>query len=391
MREPTDPAAPALARAEALFADLSLATVTAWKAAHPGRPAIGHLPVYAPRELIDACGALPVGITGGGDQIDIVKGDACFQSYICHLPRSTVELGLGGQLDPLDGMVFPSTCDVIRNLSGIWQILFPSKLSFYLDLPQSFEDAGARFYRLQLEELADKLLQRGGLPLTPERLAASLRRYNENRAAIARLYQLRAEAPWQVPADECFVVVKAGNLLPPETHTSLVEEYLDGARRRQRRAEDRIRVVIVGSFCETPPLGLLRTLERAGCYVVGDDLNSNARWIQGDIDPGADPLEALVQAYLEQSTWSSVRYEHEKPRAEHLVEWVRRVRADGVIFAAPSFCDPALLDQPPLSKALEAAQIPFTLFKYAENTGQFQSIREQVGTFSDSLRLWGAA
>ena len=194
-----------------------------------------------------------------------------------------------------------------------------------------------------------------------------------------------------MPADECFVVVKAGNLLPPETHTSLVEEYLDGARRRQRRAEDRIRVVIVGSFCETPPLGLLRTLERAGCYVVGDDLNSNARWIQGDIDPGADPLEALVQAYLEQSTWSSVRYEHEKPRAEHLVEWVRRVRADGVIFAAPSFCDPALLDQPPLSKALEAAQIPFTLFKYAENTGQFQSIREQVGTFSDSLRLWGAA
>ena len=63
---------------------------------------------------------------------------------------------------------------------------------------------------------------------------------------------------------------------------------------------------------------------------------------------------------------------------------VRRVRADGVIFAAPSFCDPALLDQPPLSRALEAAQIPFTLFKYAENTGQFQSIREQVGTFSDS-------
>ena len=117
------------------------------------------------------------------------------------------------------------------------------------------------------------------------------------------------------------MVVKAGNLLPPETHTSLVEEYSDGARRRKRRAEDRIRVVIVGAFCETPPLGLLRTLERAGCYVVGDDLNSNARWIQGDIDPGADPLEALVQAYLEQSTWSSVRYEHENHARSTFVEW----------------------------------------------------------------------
>jgi benzoyl-CoA reductase subunit C len=26
-----------------------------------------------------------------------------------------------------------------------------------------------------------------------------------------------------------------------------------------------------GSFCEQPPLGLIKTLERAGCYIVDDD------------------------------------------------------------------------------------------------------------------------
>ena len=41
--------------------------------------------------------------------------------------------------------------------------------------------------------------------------------------------------------------------------------------------------------------------------------------------------------------------------------------------------------------ALERANIPFTAFKYAENTGQFQVIREQAGTFADSIRLWGEA
>jgi benzoyl-CoA reductase subunit C len=61
-----------------------------------------------------------------------------------------------------------------------------------------------------------------------------------------------------------------------------------------------------------------------------------------------------------------------------------------VIFAAPSFCDPALLDQPMLQAALDKEQIPWTAFKYAENLGQFQVIREQAGTFSDSIRLWGA-
>jgi len=116
-----------LERAEELYRDVDLVAVQAWKSAHPGRHAIGHLPVYAPREIVHAAGMLSVGVLGGGDQLEIVRGDAYFQSYICHIPRSVVEMGLSGRLDSLDGMLFPSTCDVIRNLSGIWQVLFPEK------------------------------------------------------------------------------------------------------------------------------------------------------------------------------------------------------------------------------------------------------------------------
>ena len=35
--------------------------------------------------------------------------------------------------------------------------------------------------------------------------------------------------------------------------------------------------------------------------------------------------------------------------------------------------------------------IPYTAFKYAENTGQMAPIREQAGTFADSIKLWSAA
>ena len=37
------------------------------------------------------------------------------------------------------------------------------------------------------------------------------------------------------------------------------------------------------------------------------------------------------------------------------------------------------------------AGIPFIAFKYAENTGQMAPIREQAGTFADSIKLWSAA
>ena len=74
-------------------------------------------------------------------------------------------------------------------------------------------------------------------------------------------------------------------------------------------------------------------------------------------------------------------------RSQH-VERVEASGAEGVLFCAPSFCDPALLDQPMATAAIERAGVPWTAFKYSEDTGQFQVIREQAGTFADSIKLW---
>jgi benzoyl-CoA reductase subunit C len=82
-------------------------------------------------------------------------------------------------------------------------------------------------------------------------------------------------------------------------------------------------------------------------------------------------------------------YIADRPKGEALVTRCRQRKGEGVIFCAASFCDPALLDQPMLATAVEAAKIPYTEFKFSENTGQFQAIKEQTGTFSDSLKLWG--
>ena len=44
-----------------------------------------------------------------------------------------------------------------------------------------------------------------------------------------------------------------------------------------------------------------------------------------------------------------------------------------------------------LQSVLNRHKIPYTAFKYAENTGQMAPIREQAGTFADSIKLWSAA
>jgi len=378
-----------VARARALYDDIDLGAVHDWKKRTGGK-AVGHMPIYVPRELIHAAGMLPVGVVGGGDRLEIIRGDAYFQSYICRIPRSTIELALSHRLDVLDGMLFPSICDVIRNLSGMWSMLFPNRYVHYVDVPQNFEaSVGGAYWRRELETLRDDFARLAGREISDKALRNSIAVYNENRAAIRALYKARSATPWIYPLSEVYLVLRAGNVLPPEEHTQLLRDYLDlAARDPERREQDRSRVVLVGMFCEQPPHGLVLTIELAGCFVVDDDLLLGLRWLQRDVAVDGDPLGALVDAYLTQSASTASRYEPDGDRGKWIVDSVARNRAEGVVFCAPSFCDPALLDQPMLVKALDARGIPHTEFKYSEDTGQFAVIREQAGTFSDSIRLW---
>jgi benzoyl-CoA reductase subunit C len=386
---PEDRIALLLQRADALYHDLDYAAVAAWKVAHPGAPVIGYLPIWAPRELVHAAGGLPVGLHGAGSQVEIIRGDAYFQSYICQLPRSLIELGLTGRLDAFDGFLFPAICDVIRNLSGMWQILFPDRYVKYVDVPQDFDErTGGRFLAHELGVLRDDLARLAGRPVTDDDLRAAIADYNANQAALAELMALRRTEPWRSPVSEAYLVIRAGDLLPVCEHTEFVRAYVRAVREADRPLRDRSRVVMAGAFCEQPPLGLIRTLERAGCDVVWDDMTLGARWLKEPVATDGDPLAALARAFIHHSSESASLYQEDGQKGRALVETVRACRAEGVILAAPSFCDPALLDQPMLVSALENAGVPWTAFKYAENLGQFQVIREQAGTFADSIRLW---
>ncbi|MBK7247008.1 MAG: 2-hydroxyacyl-CoA dehydratase [Flavobacteriales bacterium] len=151
-----------------------------------------------------------------------------------------------------------------------------------------------------------------GVEITPERLNHAIGLYNHNRRMIEKIQLIKQD---------------------------------------HGEPMDNIRVVITGSFCEQPPIGMLKSIEMAGCYIVDDDLMLGSRWTQGDVDENTvDPLGAIVTAFLTKSPASSAVYDVGNPKGARLVKLVRQREADGVIFCAASFCDPALLDRPELQR-----------------------------------------
>ena len=366
--------------------DMEFAEAKRWLEKHPGRKAFGCFPIYTPVELIHATGMLPVGVFGGGNQIEIAHADSRFQSFVCSIVKSTLELGLTRRLEFLSGMVFHSICDPARNLASVFQRNFPEMQIEYIHFPQNFQSPECVVYlESEYRRVLHGLEQLAGHQVTAEDLNHSIELHNRIRAALRELYRIRAESPHLLSAAETWLLMRVGTLSAPEEHLQLLEQALTEIPRRATRPKDRIRVILEGSFCEQPPLGLIECLEEAGCYILDDDFLRGGRWLTGDVPLEDNPLRALADSYANRSVYSGVKHDLREPKAEHLIRSVREAKADAVIFLAAKFCEPALFDYALYRRAFEQNNIPHLLVEFEEKAWIHDRARSEVETFVESI------
>ncbi len=376
----------AIARYRELIAEPLSAVVGRWKERHPGGRAIASYPVWAPNEVIHAAGMLPLSLLGGGTSVELTHADARFQSFVCSVAKSTLELGFQGRLAGVDGLVVSNICDVARNLGSIYKRNFPDTFVEYLHLPQNSTSASVVPYLAsELRRLAAGFEAAFGLKVTEPALADALEAYDALRARIRALYALRIAEPQKVSTTELYTILRAATLMPVAEATASLGDLVAGLAARDARPRDRLRVVVEGVFCEQPPLGLLEVLEEAGCYIVEDDLLLGWRWFTADIGGEGDAFERLASAYVNRAVPSSTRHESREHRSAGLIEKVRRARADAVVFMPAKFCEPALFDYVLMKQGLERAGIPHMLVEFEEKMWTFERTRNEIETFVESM------
>jgi benzoyl-CoA reductase subunit C len=363
-----------------------LEQVAEWKAAHPDSKIIGCYPVYSPVEIIHAGGMLPVGVIGAGNRLEIAHADSRFQSFVCSIVKSTLELGLTRKLDFLDGIVFHSICDPARNLGSVFKRNFPDLMVEYIHFPQNMTSPHTVDYLTsEYNRLKSSYEQVAGRPITDEDLRRSIRIYNEQRQLLRDLYRLRAEKPQNLSTLESYILMRIGTLMPPEEHISILKGALAELRQRNERPKDRIKVVLEGSFCEQPPLELIEGLEAAGCYILDDDFLQGWRWFVEDIPAEGDPIRNLAEAYINRSGYSGVKHDTRVPKSKHLIDKVKETGAAAVLILAAKFCEPALFDYALYRRALEKEGIPHLYLEFEEKMWIFDKARTEVETFVESM------
>ena len=342
-----------------------------WKQATGGK-VVGTLCSYAPEELILAGGALAFRIVGGSGSIS--KADAHLQAYSCSLVRGALEDALDGQLDFLDGAVFPHTCDSIQRLSDIWRM--NAKSGFHLDavLPVKLNTESARHYMAAVMGKARAELEKSlGKPITDEDLQRSIEVYNAIRESMQRLYRLRRDRPGIISGSDVHAIVRASMVMDRREFADKLRPVVEIL---EQRAEGKItgkRIFLSGGVCNLPDI--YGSIEAAGGWVVGDDLCTGSRGLTGIIDTDGDPVAAIAQRYAQRAICPA-KHAGITSRGDQLVQQAQAHNADGVIFVFLKFCDPHAFDYPYLKSMLDEAGIPSLLMELEEQTasqGQFQT------------------
>src|SRR5208282_2591153 len=186
-----------------------------------------------------------------------------------------------------------------------------------LYLPQNANSPAAVTYlRHEYARLQRSIEAIAGRSVTEDDLRRSMAVYNRNRFLLRELYALKRTTPWLVSADEAYILVAIGGMIPREEHNELLETVLPQLAARPNKKQDKIRLVFEGGFCEQPPLDLIRAIARS-CYVVD-----------------GDPLLNLATAYLENSSYSPVQHDLRKPKEKMLIERIRNSQAEAAILTA---------------------------------------------------------
>jgi benzoyl-CoA reductase subunit C len=378
-RYPDDSADALIAAARDLLEDTTFPTVREWR--DRGGRVVGHFQVYFPEEIADAAGLLPVKIRGAA--VEPRHADAHFGSYLCSILKTSLELELGRHLH-VDLFVSHPICDAARNLAAIWgrNSDRPARILY---LPQNANAKSAASYlRDEYQRLAAALEDVSGHRIETERLRASIRVFNENRALIRELYAVRRVTPWLLSVDECYALVAVGALMPRREHNAFLRIAIARIGERPAVPRDLLRVVFEGGFCEQPPLELLRTIAQS-CYVVDDDLLIGLRWLIEDVPEAADPLMALARAYLDRSTYSPVQHDLRKPKEKMLLERIRASGAQAAILTAAKMCEPGLDEQVAYSRALDAERVPYFVSEFEERMSSFDHLQIQLETFVENV------
>lgn len=350
-----------------------------------GKKVIGIFPQSIPEEMFHAAGVLPV--TLWRKEEPVTRGNAHVSTWNCALVRSVADDLAKGALSFFDGMAVGPTCLQARAMYYIIQRNISLPYLEFVNWPVFIKTPLAREYLLHnLKRLKLSLEKFTGNVITDESLESSIRVYNENRALLEKLYQLRKNRPGSIRAGEMMAIVQSSMLMQKEEHNQLLREIIPYLESRESDVGEKKKIVLMGGLCQTIQKEVLNLLEDSGAVIVDDDLFVGSWYVASNVDIDGNLLDALADRYLRRSPITLTKSDWEADWAGYIIDKVRENKAHGVVSFLIKNCPPHMMWVRDVHQNLVEAKIPELLLEIEQEIPSIEQLRTRVGAFMEVLQ-----
>ena len=268
-----------------------------------GRPVVGIMCEFTPREIILAAGAVPVCLCGGS-AATIPAAEQVLPANLCPLIKSTFGYHATGKnpfLNWADLIVAETTCDGKKKM---FELMSATKPMYVLELPQKADDADAlEHWTREVRKFKEHLEQRFQTHITDGKLRGAARLMNRERGLRRQLADLMARD--QPPLTGRQLIEFKSIISGIEADLQQYERALEifgGANQKtpptNQESKSPVRVLLTGVPIVHGAERVLELIEGAGAVVVAMENCTGLKPILDDVDlDESDPIRAIAKKY----------------------------------------------------------------------------------------------
>lgn len=264
-----------------------------------GKPIVGIMCEYAPRELIMAADAVPVCLCGGSAEM-IPPAEEHLPANLCPLIKSTYGYHVRKAnpfVEMADLIVGETTCDGKKKM---YELMGLSRPVYIMELPQKPDDGDAMTHWVsEIRKLKAKLEESFDVEITDEKIRQAIGTMNRERTLRRELAEfMKSESP----------PLTGRQLLDFKSSISGIdadfEQYTKAIKLLKNRkagsgTNSAVRVLMTGVPMVHGAERVLDIIESHGGLVVCMDNCTGLKPILEDVDETADdPILALAEKYL---------------------------------------------------------------------------------------------
>ena len=302
------------------------------EAKEKGIPVVGSYCTYFPKELPMAIGAAAVSLCSmSGETIEVAEQD--LPKNLCPLIKASYGFAKTDKCPYFyfsDLIVGETTCDGKKKM---YELMSQFKDVYVMQLPQSQDERGRKFWRESCLELKKKLEEKFGTVITDEAVRKAVHTENRVRRALQRFYGVMKHDPAPITGLELFRVLYGSTFkldrssLADEMNalTDKIEaEYAAGTR-----LDKKPRILITGCPMGGATEKVIEAIENNGGVVVTYENCSGAKAIEREVKEDTDDIYgAIADRYL--GIGCSVMTPNNN-RFKLLDEMIDEYKVDGVV------------------------------------------------------------